>query len=317
MQTKNNKFTISDLNTKVSLYNQTIEPLLSAPIIIPDHITNEVKSLHTLIDCIRKKDVMAWLDRHDFNQSDPVSLVENSIETIGHLLDTIRRKGNIVDILDPKLDQVIAFCMEWKEWLLKILPNLKERRRTINDSTPTQLEESMLKRLLYWDVEIWLDFYIFSNTKSTIYEKKRLLNLALATVGIDEHKRERLNQALTQIELEIRRAERYNQEESSQEPSTDRAQKAFKVAISKGFMIKTNNGYEWIYNNGSKASLAYFLLMVYNPDNTKETPFKALEELFGVTRLDRAADQATTTKNPQVWRGEIEELLQSLNEKES
>lgn len=99
----------------------------------------------------------------------------------------------------------------------------------------------------------------------------------------------------------------------SQEPSTQRAKKAFAKAVEAGMMEKTAIGYKWLYHNGSKASLSYFLVQVYNPDGSKVTPFKALEHLFSVTRLDSASYKAfVEVKSPQKWRGKIDELLKEL-----
>lgn len=96
------------------------------------------------------------------------------------------------------------------------------------------------------------------------------------------------------------------------ENSPERAKRAFEMALKDGFMEKTATGYKWLYNGGSKACLAYFLAMVYNPDNSRITPFTLLERLFNVKRLDRAAEQATTAKNPQWWRECIDKLLQEI-----
>lgn len=106
-----------------------------------------------------------------------------------------------------------------------------------------------------------------------------------------------------------------NQPQPPKEPSTERAKKAFEKALEAGYMQKTPTGYKWLYKQnerGYKASLAYFLIMVYSPDNTKVTPFRALQALFDVSRLDRAAEQATSTKKPQQWREAINELLKHL-----
>ena len=97
-----------------------------------------------------------------------------------------------------------------------------------------------------------------------------------------------------------------------QELNTDRAKEIFAKAVEAGYMEKTATGYKWLYNSGSKASLAYFIMQVFSPDNTKQIPFKALGQLFDVTRLDRALDQATTAKKPQQWRGAIDNLLKDL-----
>ena len=78
-------------------------------------------------------------------------------------------------------------------------------------------------------------------------------------------------------------------------------------------MEKTATGYKWLYNQASKASLAYFLVQVYNPDNTQTTPFRALEALFGVARLDSAADKAILApKKEQKWRAALDELIKEL-----
>lgn len=97
-----------------------------------------------------------------------------------------------------------------------------------------------------------------------------------------------------------------------QELITDRAKEIFAKAVKAGYMEKTATGYKWLYNSGSNASLAYFIMQVFSPDNTKQIPFKALGQLFDVTRLDRALDQATTAKKPQQWRGAIDNLLKDL-----
>lgn len=97
-----------------------------------------------------------------------------------------------------------------------------------------------------------------------------------------------------------------------QEPSTDRAKKAFAAAVEAGFMEKTGTGYKWKYNRGSHVSLAYFLVKVYDPDNTSETPFTALGGLFGVSRLDSSADKAFSVIKPQLWRSKLDELLKGL-----
>lgn len=104
-----------------------------------------------------------------------------------------------------------------------------------------------------------------------------------------------------------------NQPKTSHEPSTNRAKKAFAKAVEAGYMEKTATGYRWLYNSGSIASLGYFLVQVYNPDGSKVTPFKALDELFGVTRLDSASNKALLeVKKPQKWREKIDELLSDL-----
>ena len=104
-----------------------------------------------------------------------------------------------------------------------------------------------------------------------------------------------------------------NQPKPSQEPSTERARKAFAKAVEAGYIEKTATGYRWLYNGGSKASLSYFVVQVYNPDGAGITPYKALDELFGVSRLDSAYNKAVLeTKQEQKWREPIDELLKEI-----
>lgn len=93
---------------------------------------------------------------------------------------------------------------------------------------------------------------------------------------------------------------------------TDRAKKYFEKARQAGFMEQTETGYKWTFNKrGRKAALCYFLLKVYNPDmqKTEIIHYKALEQLFGETRLDSALAAMLTTKKPQPWRQIIDNLF--------
>lgn len=93
------------------------------------------------------------------------------------------------------------------------------------------------------------------------------------------------------------------------EPSTERAKKYFAKAIEAGFMVKTDIGYKWTF--GGNARLAYFLMCVYNPNGVGVTPFKNLENLFGVRGLAMATYQLNNAKKTQKWRVEISKLFLS------
>lgn len=83
--------------------------------------------------------------------------------------------------------------------------------------------------------------------------------------------------------------------------------------------IIDNNHLEWLGNNGNKtlAHLAYFcgVIFGYNKDGScngnagNHVPYKALEDLFSVKRLDRALSQVHEAKKPQVWRKKYDDLL--------
>lgn len=92
---------------------------------------------------------------------------------------------------------------------------------------------------------------------------------------------------------------------------TKREQHYYDKALQREMAEKTDDGYKWLYNGGKKVGLAYFLYKVFNPKGTGIIPYKRLNRLWGVSRIDSALSQALTTKNgkPQKWRKEIDELF--------
>lgn len=91
---------------------------------------------------------------------------------------------------------------------------------------------------------------------------------------------------------------------------TDRAIKYFKKACDAGKMSRTENGYIWKWHGTIR--LAYFLRKIYNWDGLQPTPFRQLENLFGVKRLDSATHRIDEVKQPQAWRDKIDELFIDL-----
>lgn len=93
------------------------------------------------------------------------------------------------------------------------------------------------------------------------------------------------------------------------EELTEREIKYYGKAIEAGMAEKKENGYKWLYNKGSKASLAYFLYKLFDQDGTGQIPFKRLGKLWRVKRLDTALRQAIGTKYEQSWRTQIINLF--------
>lgn len=91
---------------------------------------------------------------------------------------------------------------------------------------------------------------------------------------------------------------------------TDREKEYYQKAISKGMAKKTDNGYKWLYCGGSKVSLSYFLNKVFCPKGFEVIPFKKLEKLWEVKRLDSTSYQLANAKKPQRWRGYIDTLFE-------
>ena len=90
---------------------------------------------------------------------------------------------------------------------------------------------------------------------------------------------------------------------------TKKEVECYEKAINSGMAEKTEDGYKWLYNNGSKASLAYFLYKLFNPNGTGQIPYQRLNKLWNVTRLDSALSQTLNARHPQRWRTQIESLF--------
>lgn len=98
--------------------------------------------------------------------------------------------------------------------------------------------------------------------------------------------------------------------------NTDRATKYFARAVEVGYMKSTATGYKWEYGgNRGKARLAYFVERVYCPTHTdtiQACQCRDLENLFGVTRLDRSLQQNADTGKSQAvknWRADIDSKI--------
>lgn len=103
-----------------------------------------------------------------------------------------------------------------------------------------------------------------------------------------------------------------NTESNKKEPEelTEREIKYYGKAIEAGMAEKTEDGYKWLYNKCSNASLAYFLYKLFDQDGTGQIPFKRLGKLWSVKRLDTALWQALNPKKyKQSWRTQIENLF--------
>lgn len=91
---------------------------------------------------------------------------------------------------------------------------------------------------------------------------------------------------------------------------TEREKQYFARSIEAGFMEKTATGYKWTWG-GKKARLAYFITKIYGVN--QQIPYKRLESLFGVSRLDSAVNQLMNAKQPQKWRQQIDRIFENEN----
>jgi hypothetical protein len=109
--------------------------------------------------------------------------------------------------------------------------------------------------------------------------------------------------------LEPQQASEPTNTKPQQEELTEREKQYYEKAITQGMAIKTDSGYKWLYCSGSKVSLVYFLSKVFCPKGVEQIPFKRLNNLWGVSRLDSANDQLANAKKPQQWRQHIDNLF--------
>lgn len=105
------------------------------------------------------------------------------------------------------------------------------------------------------------------------------------------------------------RADNTEANEKEPEELTEREIKYYGKAIKTGMAKKIKDGYKWLYNKGSTASLAYFLYKLFDQDGRGQIPFKRLAKLWGVNRLDSALGQALGRKYEQSWRTQIDNLF--------
>lgn len=98
-----------------------------------------------------------------------------------------------------------------------------------------------------------------------------------------------------------------NTEANEKDPKelTEREIKYYGKAIEAGMAKKTEQGYRWL---GSNVSLGYFINKVHRPTATERLPYKRMEELWGVKRLDSAVHQSADRKHK--WEKDIDALFE-------
>lgn len=86
-----------------------------------------------------------------------------------------------------------------------------------------------------------------------------------------------------------------NTEANEKDPKelTEREIKYYGKAIEAGMAKKTEQGYRWL---GSKVSFGYFINKVHRPKATERLPYKRMEKLWNIKRLDSAVNQSADWK---------------------
>lgn len=101
------------------------------------------------------------------------------------------------------------------------------------------------------------------------------------------------------------RADNTESNKKDAEELTEREIKYYGKAIEAGMAKKTEQGYRWL---GSNVSLGYFINKVHRPTATERLPYKRMEELWGVKRLDSAVHQSADRKHK--WEKDIDALFE-------
>ena len=98
-----------------------------------------------------------------------------------------------------------------------------------------------------------------------------------------------------------------NTESNKKEPEelTEREIKYYGKAIEAGMAEKTEQGYRWL---GSNVSFGYFIDKVHRPKATERLPYKRMEKLWGIKRLDSAVSQSADRKHK--WEKDIDALFE-------
>lgn len=101
------------------------------------------------------------------------------------------------------------------------------------------------------------------------------------------------------------RADNTESNKKDAEELTEREIKYYGKAIEAGMAKKTEQGYRWLDSN---VSLGYFINKVHRPTATERLPYKRMEELWGVKRLDSAVHQSADRKHK--WEKDIDALFE-------
>lgn len=89
------------------------------------------------------------------------------------------------------------------------------------------------------------------------------------------------------------RADNTESNKKDAEELTEREIKYYGKAIEAGMAEKTEQGYRWL---GSKVSFGYFINKVHRPKATERLPYKRMEKLWNIKRLDSAVNQSADWK---------------------
>lgn len=152
-----------------------------------------------------------------------------------------------------------------------------------------------------------IDLLELQKTSGIYLKRTRLVADVEPYIGSFELVQEYINR----LHKEPQQEQATNSKTSNNEPiePTGKEKPYFEKAISSGYMVKLDKGYKWTFGEarGKKIRLAYFIKKIYGEYD--QIPYKRLEAMFGVTRLDCSVYALYSVKEPQKWRTEIDTLF--------
>ena len=269
------------------------------PIEVIKQLRGEVDGIMGIKDT--QKDLKMWenmpQDEQLYNvNGEPCGTVQEEVEACKHFIEEYKYRIERAEYKADKYREIANSITDIKE---KTVEHCFDNLLQVVYMYATRLDALLLEKginLMWYQKESGI--YILTRRDITLLQEY-CGSYKLARKYIDEALPQTEPQQITKIGVK----------NNSLSKLTKAEVEYYGKAVKSGMAEKTEDGYKWKYNNGSKASLAYFLNKIFNPDGTGQIPFKKLEVLWEVSRLDSALDKAINAKNPQQWRTDIDKLF--------
>lgn len=269
------------------------------PIEVIKQLRGEVDGIMGIKDT--QKDLKMWenmpQDEQLYNvNGEPCGTVQEEVEACKHFIEEYKYRIERAEYKADKYREIANSITDIKE---KTVEHCFDNLLQVVYMYATRLDALLLEKginLMWYQKESGI--YILTRRDITLLQEY-CGSYKLARKYIDEALPQTEPQQITKIGVK----------NNSLSKLTKAEVEYYGKAVKSGMAEKTEDGYKWKYNNGSKASLAYFLDKIFNPDGTGQIPFKKLDVLWDVSRLDSALDKAINAKNPQQWRTDIDKLF--------
>lgn len=269
------------------------------PIEVIKQLRGEVDGIMGIKDT--QKDLKMWENMQQDEQlynvnGEPCGTVQEEVEACKHFIEEYKYRIERAEYKADKYREIANSITDIKE---KTVEHCFDNLLQVVYMYATRLDALLLEKginLMWYQKESGI--YILTRRDITLLQEY-CGSYKLARKYIDEALPQTEPQQITKIGVK----------NNSLSKLTKAEVEYYGKAVKSGMAEKTEDGYKWKYNNGSKASLAYFLNKIFNPDGTGQIPFKKLDVLWDVSRLDSALDKAINAKNPQQWRTDIDKLF--------